>query len=160
MNKKRIVELVQKLSERVKYLNEAPAESQFSKISKFVQAAYNAGRQPTKWDYMGMPAPKPLGIGTDPKKLRAGYEGSQMFWREVTFLNKQQAISLVKSALPNGYNNFDAIALEGLPDDVKVQFAREYSPCIYVKGSKPSKSALKADELGKEPDGTFRVWWD
>jgi hypothetical protein len=62
--------------------------------------------------------------------------------------------------LPNGYNNFDAIALEGLPDDVKVQFAREYSPCIYVKGSKPSKSALKADELGKEPDGTFRVWWD
>lgn len=151
---------IQDMFRKKSTLTEAPSEDSWKKASKFINAALNAGRKPTKWDYMGMPAPKPIGIGNDPKKLKSAYGGSQMFWRETNFVKKTDAVKLVKAGLPNGYNEFNAEVLAKLPDDAQIQFAREYSPCIYVKGTKPSKAALKADEISKEEDGTFRVWWD
>ena len=160
MDRIRLKKLAGLLSEGVQKINEAPTEDQFARVSKFVNAALNAGKQPTKWDYMGMPAPKPIGIGNDPKKLKSAYDGSQMFWRETNFVKKADAVKLVKAGMPEGYNEFNAEVLAKLPDDAQIQFAREYSPCIYVKGTKPSKAALKADEISKEDDGTFRVWWD
>ena len=160
MDRIRLKKLAGLLSEGVQEINEAPTEDQFARVSKFVNAALNAGKQPTKWDYMGMPAPKPIGIGNDPKKLKSAYDGSQMFWRETNFVKKADAVKLVKAGMPEGYNEFNAEVLAKLPDDAQIQFAREYSPCIYVKGTKPSKAALKADEISKEDDGTFRVWWD
>jgi hypothetical protein len=160
MDRIRLKKLAGLLSEGVQKINEAPSEEHFTRVSKFVNAAYNAGKRPTKWDWMGMPAPKPIGIGNDPKKLKSAYGGSQMFWRETNFVKKADAVKLVKAGMPEGYNEFNAEVLAKLPDDAQIQFAREYSPCIYVKGTKPNKSALKADEVSKEPDGMFRVWWD
>jgi hypothetical protein len=160
MDRIRLKKLAGLLSEGVQKINEAPSEDSWKRVSKFINAAYAAGRKPTKWDYMGMPAPGPIGIGNDPKKLKAAYDGSKMFWREDKFVSKADAVKLVKAGMPGGYNEFNAEVLTKLPDDAQIQFAREYSPCIYVKGTKPSKAALKADEISKEDDGTFRVWWD
>jgi hypothetical protein len=102
-----------------------------------------------------------VNFGKDPKKFAKGYSGSTTVWKDTTMLSKKDAMNIMKQALPNGYNEFKAELIDKLPADSKIQIAREYSVCLYVKtNTKLSKASLKADELDNIGNGVYRVWWD
>ena len=106
-------------------------------------------------------AVKEVNLGKDPKSFAKAYDGSNTMWKNTAMFSKKDAMNIMKQALPGGYNEFKAELIDKLPADAKIQIAREGSVCLYVKTTtKPSKAALKADEISKEEDGTFRVWWD
>ena len=97
----------------------------------------------------------------DPVKFKKGYSGQNFNWRDSTFMGKKDAIHIMKQALPGGYNEFKAELIDKLPSDAKIQIAREYSVCLYVKTStKPDKRSLKAAELDMVEKNIYRIWWD
>ncbi len=72
------------------------------------------------------------------------------------------AQSILKQAVPHGYNNFTASVLKKFPAEARVLIAREFSVCLYVKGNDlPPKDQVKADECDPtEDEGVVRYWWD
>ena len=83
--------------------------------------------------------------------------------RKLNFLASEsvsavKALTILKDAIPNGYNGFRYNLLSLFPSDTQVIIAREGSPCLYVKGKKlPSQESLNADEYDRQPDGTVRI---
>jgi hypothetical protein len=85
-------------------------------------------------------------------------------------VSKAEAIYILKQAIPNGYNMFDADLLENLPGDVRITIAREGSVCLYIGKGRGKGIAdthymnyekwLMADEFDVLKDGTVRLWWD
>lgn len=75
-------------------------------------------------------------------------------------VKRDDAVKIMKEALPYGYNVFEADLLYKLPEDCKVTLARESSVCIYVDKLDPEAAhAMQADECSKEGD-QYRLWWD
>lgn len=82
-------------------------------------------------------------------------------------VEKQEAIDIMRQAIPNGYNLFTADCLKHFPDGTKFILAREYSVCVYADFPDINQIHLaalqqrvKADECHGQPDGTVRFWWD
>jgi hypothetical protein len=96
-------------------------------------------------------------------------EQRMLDWRSTEWLSVQDAVMKFRAYCPE-YNEFTAErlkALNTLGKDVQVQPARENSVCVYLKGNDVSYASvdgiaqlLFCDEVGEEPDGTIRVWWD
>jgi hypothetical protein len=83
-------------------------------------------------------------------------------------ISKTAAVKIMKKAIPDGYNEFDAELLDQLPRESRIRIAREGSVCVYVEtpnGSQINQEGLKADEFDlyqTNSDGTqtHRIWWD
>lgn len=73
-------------------------------------------------------------------------------------VNKEEAINIMKAAVPIGYNSFKAEILAKLPKDSQIKLAREGSVCVYVK-TKHSIPKLKENERSVH-NGWIRIWWD
>lgn len=75
---------------------------------------------------------------------------------------RDEAIRIMKKAIPGGYNLFEADILKAIPADREIVIAREGSPCVYVKGDELSASvghSMTCDELTFDFNET-RIWWD
>jgi hypothetical protein len=73
----------------------------------------------------------------------------------------RQVKQIMKRAIPDGYNNFNADLLDLFNPRCEITIAREYSVCLYVRGKNlPSMNKLGADEYNIQPDGSTRIWWD
>lgn len=73
-----------------------------------------------------------------------------------------EAVRIMKKAIPGGYNLFEADILKAIPADREIVIAREASVCVYVKGDELSASvghSLGCDELTFDFNET-RIWWD
>lgn len=86
-------------------------------------------------------------------------------FRSPTPLFRDEAIEIMRAAVPDGYNNFNADLLKLLPNDCMITIARESSVCIYTtaKVNTRLQEKLGADECGYEGDaqaGETRLWWD
>lgn len=95
------------------------------------------------------------------------YEQRSLDWRDTNWYSLQEAIMKFQAYCPQ-YNEFvceNLGVLGTLGNDIEIQPARENSVCIYVKGATYEavdalSDKLMCDEVGEEPDGTIRVWWD
>lgn len=105
------------------------------------------------------------------KEVRAAYSDCNdmkvernLSYKAQEFVSRDEAFSIMESALPRGYNEFRASLINYFHKDHKFKIAREGSVCLYVLPKDgidmPSMEELKADEYGMEDDGTLRVWWD
>lgn len=104
---------------------------------------------------------KEVNFGKNANRYAKGYSGKDMMWKSETILSIKDAMEIMKQALPGGYNGFKAELIAKLPPDSKIQIAREYSVCLYVKtNTKPRMSSLQADELHEVSPGVYRIWWD
>ena len=104
-----------------------------------------------------------------------GYERRNLAFKASHSVCVVDAMDIMKSACPHGYNEFTHKVLQYLPLDSGIILAREGSPCVYVLGPRFDQSPkLLADEFDFYPDeyvkdyGTpfkipgpvTRVWWD
>ena len=89
-----------------------------------------------------------------------------LHFRASQSVSREDAIAILKVAIPHGYNHFDADLLAHLPADSKVIIARENSVCLYVMTASKTIDSVPmcADECDKRRVGghtnTFRLWWD
>jgi hypothetical protein len=74
-------------------------------------------------------------------------------------VSRDEAVNIAARAIPGGYNAFEAVKLKLLPSNVKVQFAREGSVCLYVTPALEEIPAMEADEWDSKGNET-RIWWD
>ena len=84
----------------------------------------------------------------------------------------EESVKIMAEALgcgeyDDGYNNFKPSCFRNLPSGTKITLAREGSVCAYINPPKgiPIQYArlvnsMLIDELYKEPDGSYRLWWD
>ena len=123
--------------------------------------------------------------------------GASMPWpmgRNLNFkasesVDSEEAMRIMKKAIPHGYNHFSADLLEHLPTGCMVKIARENSVCIYVEfteevgraalwdAASELRSTMGADEFDRiwqwpvatswdDMDPTVldniivRIWWD
>lgn len=76
-------------------------------------------------------------------------------------VSRDEAIVIMKEAVPQGYNEFNAMRLVFLPVDAQLTLAREASVCVYVQGKLPKNDELRNDEhhyIGDKNE--TRLWWD
>ena len=112
--------------------------------------------------------------------IKAGeekYTKRALMWRASTWASPIDTEKVIMAAFEpktrgGDYNEFDAkkvIAVIKKFPRMLFQFGREYSPCLYAKGSEDDIKAIsvemkkaRADEIGQygEPDGVVRIWWD
>ena len=88
-------------------------------------------------------------------------EGSKR--RNLSFMagdlvSRDEAIEIMRKAVPNGYNDFNADYLYHFDPESKFQIAREGSVCVYVRGGKLPRH-IHADEVDTK-NGITRIWWD
>lgn len=78
------------------------------------------------------------------------------------FVSRDEAYEIMKQAVPDGYNDFDAEIILQWPESVQVQCAREASVCLYLKGKElPKPFTSREDEYDvDEYRGILRMWWD
>jgi hypothetical protein len=108
-------------------------------------------------------------------------------FKDTGTLNSARLIKTFETAIPDGYNAFDADVVKALVRivgkvPVKYRVAREGSVCIYIEGCTPSLAALlfqhntrrilRTDEVSIEggrmntspirfgSKTTIRLWWD
>jgi hypothetical protein len=76
-------------------------------------------------------------------------------------VGRDEAVDIMKAAIPSSYNDFRADLLKLLPADALITIAREYSPCFYVKGEIARIAEMRASEWHYNPltDAT-RIWFD
>jgi len=82
-------------------------------------------------------------------------------------VTRDDAILIIKDAIPEGYNAFFYEILKALPKESLVFLAREGSVCIYVSYNGNSNALHKAaekmcvDELDFDSKSNlYRMWWD
>ncbi len=88
--------------------------------------------------------------------------------RELDFKSDQsvtrdEALAILKEAIPVDYNMFEADLLKHLPQGSLVWIAREGSVCIYVQGCLLAEleRIMNADEFSyNEATNQTRIWWD
>lgn len=81
-----------------------------------------------------------------------------LHFRASEAVTRDEAVKIMRHAVPGGYNAFTADLLWHLPEGCNVTLAREYSVCIYVDRL-VSAAGMDADECDFE-DGMTRIWWD
>ncbi len=96
----------------------------------------------------------------------------KMMWKARTSVSPREFAKLAKACIPDGYNEYDsarvAKAIARNAPHSCVQFAREYSPAVYVRGpraeleklQKAAKKTMRANEMDFQADGALRLWWD
>ena len=87
-----------------------------------------------------------------------------LHYKAKSAVSRNEAIAILRSCIPTGYNEFEPELLNFLPEDSKVIIAREGSVCLYVKADDSTfdeklKEDMKVDEMNKE-NGYWRLWWD
>lgn len=91
-------------------------------------------------------------------------------WRSTKWIKPSEWAEQMTAICPT-YNRFSAAKVGvwlAQFSNIEVQPAREYSVCLYLKGSpetlatilKQAPEAVFADEADMEKDGTLRLWWD
>ena len=90
-------------------------------------------------------------------------------------VDSEEAMRIMKKAIPHGYNHFSADLLEHLPTGCMVEIARENSVCIYVNfteevgraalwdAASELRSTMGADEFDRiwnNDNIIVRIWWD
>ena len=112
--------------------------------------------------------------------------GASMVPRNLNFkasesVDSEEAMRIMKKAIPHGYNHFSADLLEHLPTGCMVKIARENSVCIYVEfteeigraalwdAASELRSTMGADEFDRiwnnlpaddDDNIIVRIWWD
>lgn len=94
---------------------------------------------------------KPGGFEVTSRERNLNFRASESVPRD-------EAVKIMRHAVPGCYNAFTADLLLKLPEDCNVTLAREYSVCVYVD-RQVSAAGMDADECDFE-DGMTRIWWD
>lgn len=99
-------------------------------------------------------------FGTDWELVRKQRE---LDFKSDQSVTRDEAIAIIKEAIPVDYNLFEASLLKKLPKESKVWIAREGSVCIYVEGCMLAtlQRSMRADEFSyDEKTNQTRIWWD
>lgn len=76
-------------------------------------------------------------------------------------VSRDEAVEIMRQAIPNNYNAFSADLLKLLPANARVTLAREGSVCVYVSGKIRKNPKLKCNEFDYNPGSRMtRIWWD